>query len=138
MFKVHIQSLPWPQVLAFAGSSVRDREDVNTVPTTLTWDDLTTASLRPGSVRARSECVESEILIVSQCYTCICLFFLFENKMPLYNGIEHMVKDHSDSEKETHSHHYMSYSFRLAARVLLYVLSYRQDSTYHSHISLLA
>ena len=28
--------------------------------------------------------------------------------------------------------HYMDYSFRLAARVLLYAPSYRQDSTYHS------
>ena len=32
--------------------------------------------------------------------------------------------------QETHCRH-MGYSFRLAARVLLYALSYRQDSTYH-------
>ena len=38
----------------------------------------------------------------------------------------HMVKDHSD-----HCRH-MGYSFRLAARVCLYVPSHRQDSTYHS------
>ena len=32
--------------------------------------------------------------------------------------------------KETHCHH-IGYSFRLAARVLLYALSHRLDSTYH-------
>ena len=32
--------------------------------------------------------------------------------------------------KETR-HHHIGYSFRLAARVLLYAPSYRQDSTYH-------
>ena len=36
-----------------------------------------------------------------------------------------MVKDHSDSR-------HMGYSFRLAARVLLYAPSHRQDNTYHS------
>ena len=34
-------------------------------------------------------------------------------------GIRHMVKDHSDSEKG------------IAARVLLYAPSHRQDNTYH-------
>ena len=38
-------------------------------------------------------------------------------------GVRHMVKDHSDS--------HMGYSFRLAARVLLYASSHRQDNTYH-------
>ena len=41
-----------------------------------------------------------------------------------------MVKDHSDSEKETRCLH-MGYSFRLAARVLFYASSHRQDNTYH-------
>ena len=45
-------------------------------------------------------------------------------------GISHMVKDHSDSERGNHCYH-MGYSFRLAARVLLYAPSHRQDSTYH-------
>ena len=36
-------------------------------------------------------------------------------------GVRHMVKDHSDS-----------YHFRLAARVLLYAPSHRQDSSYHN------
>ena len=45
-------------------------------------------------------------------------------------GVIHMVKDHSDSERETRCRH-MGYSFRLAARVLLYA-SHRQDNTYHS------
>ena len=39
-------------------------------------------------------------------------------------GITHMVKDHSDS--------HIGYFFRLAARVLLYASSHRQDNTYHS------
>ena len=41
-----------------------------------------------------------------------------------------MVKNHSDYERETRS--IMGYSFQLAARVLLYAPSHRQDSTYHS------
>ena len=41
-------------------------------------------------------------------------------------GVRHMVKDHSDSEKGN-----MGYAFRLAARVLLYAPSHRQDNTYH-------
>ena len=36
-------------------------------------------------------------------------------------GVRHMVKDHSDSER--------GYSFRLAARVLLYASSHTQDNT---------
>ena len=46
-------------------------------------------------------------------------------------GISHMVKDHSDSEKGNLLRH-IGYSFQLAARVLLYAPSHRQDSTYHS------
>ena len=49
--------------------------------------------------------------------------------LPLY-GVGHMVKDHSDSEKGNQLGN-MGYSFRLAARVLLYAPSNRQDSTYH-------
>ena len=41
-------------------------------------------------------------------------------------GVRHMIKDHSDSERG------MGYSFRLAARVLLYAPSHRQDNTYHN------
>ena len=40
-----------------------------------------------------------------------------------------MIKDHSESE-ETRCRH-MGYSFQLAARVLLYASSQRQDKTYH-------
>ena len=48
-----------------------------------------------------------------------------------YMASDIMVKDHSDSEKETRCRH-MGYSFRLAARVLLYASSHRQDYyTYH-------
>ena len=43
-------------------------------------------------------------------------------------GITHMVKDHSEEARCRH----MGYSFRLAARVLLYASSHRQDNTYHS------
>ena len=45
-------------------------------------------------------------------------------------GVRHMVKDHYDCERETHFRH-MRYSFRLAARVLLYAPYLRQDNTYH-------
>ena len=41
-----------------------------------------------------------------------------------------MVKDHLMRE-ETSCHH-MGYFFQLAARVLLYASSHRQDSIYHS------
>ena len=40
-------------------------------------------------------------------------------------GVRHLVKDHSESES------HMGFSFRLAARVLLYAPSDRQDNTYH-------
>ena len=43
-----------------------------------------------------------------------------------------MVKDHSDSESGNRCCHYHGYSSRLAARVLLYAPSHRQDSTYHN------
>ena len=46
-------------------------------------------------------------------------------------GVTHMVKDHSDSEREETRCHHMGYSFRLAARVLLYASSHIQDNTYH-------
>ena len=43
-------------------------------------------------------------------------------------GVGRMVWDHSDSKEETHC---MGYSFRLAARVLLYASSDRHDSICH-------
>ena len=45
-------------------------------------------------------------------------------------GVGHMVKDHQIAREETRCRH-MGYSFRLAARVLLYASSHRQDNTYH-------
>ena len=45
-------------------------------------------------------------------------------------GVRHMVKDHSDGESGNPLFH-MGYSFQLAARVLLYAPSHRQDNTYH-------
>ena len=45
-----------------------------------------------------------------------------------FYGIGHMVKNDSAREETRCCH--MGYSFQLAARVLLYALSYRQDSTY--------
>ena len=42
-------------------------------------------------------------------------------------GFRHKLKNHSGSEREE-----TRYSFRLAARVLLYESSHRQDRTYHS------
>ena len=46
-------------------------------------------------------------------------------------GVRHMVKDHSDSKRGNPLPQH-GLSFRLAARVLLYAPSHRQDSTYHS------
>ena len=43
---------------------------------------------------------------------------LFNDAFNTLNGAGHMVKDHSDSER---GYNHMGYSFRLAARVLLYV-----------------
>ena len=44
-------------------------------------------------------------------------------------GVTHMVKHHSDSEREETCCRHMGYSFWLAARVLLYASSHRQDNT---------
>ena len=44
-------------------------------------------------------------------------------------GVRYMVRDHS--REETCCRH-IGYSFRLAARVLLYSSSHREDNTYHS------
>ena len=45
-------------------------------------------------------------------------------------SVEHMVENHS-ARKGSRCRLFMGYSFRLAARVLLYAPSHRQDSTYH-------
>ena len=45
-------------------------------------------------------------------------------------GVRHMVKTILIVRKETRCRH-ISYSYRLAARVLLYAPSHRQDNTYH-------
>ena len=45
-------------------------------------------------------------------------------------GVRHMVKDHSDSERGNPLPPH-GLLFPLAARVLLYASSHRQDSTYH-------
>ena len=47
-----------------------------------------------------------------------------------YMELDIMVKDHSDSERGNPLSQ-MGYSFRLAARVLLYPSSHRQGNTYH-------
>ena len=44
----------------------------------------------------------------------------------------YMVKDHSDSKIEETCCCHMGYSFRLAAKVLLYAPFHRRDSTYNS------
>ena len=46
-------------------------------------------------------------------------------------GVGHMVKHHSDSEREETRFRHMGYSFRLTASVFLYAPSHRQVSTYH-------
>ena len=45
-------------------------------------------------------------------------------------GVRHMVKDHSNSERGNPPRH-VGYHFRLAARVILYVSSRKQDNNYH-------
>ena len=46
-------------------------------------------------------------------------------------GVKYMVKDHSDSERGNLLPPHMGYSLPLAARVILYVSSHREDNTYH-------
>ena len=48
----------------------------------------------------------------------------------IYGYMASDIKDHSAREETCCQH--MGYSFRLAARVLLYASSHRQDDTYHS------
>ena len=63
------------------------------------------------------------------------MFYLTTHSTHFYlrlNGVRHMVKDHSDSEKGNPlPPHRLRYSYRLTARVLLYAPSHRQDNTYH-------
>ena len=47
-------------------------------------------------------------------------------------GIGHMVKTIQIAREETCCCHYLGYSFRLAARVLFYASSHRQDNIYYS------
>ena len=42
-----------------------------------------------------------------------------------------MVKDRSEIAREETRFRHMGYSFRLAARVLLYASTHREDNTYH-------
>ena len=61
-------------------------------------------------------------------------FFLFNDTLNTFYYaymVSDMVKDHFDRE-EINCHHYMGYSFQIAARYLLYAPSHRQDSTYHN------
>ena len=55
--------------------------------------------------------------------------FILKERNVLFNET-YMVKDHSASEETLRRRHYIGY--RLAARDLLYVPSYRRDSTYHA------
>ena len=45
--------------------------------------------------------------------------------------VRHMVNNHSYGKREETRCRHMGYSFRLAAKVLLYASSHRQDNTYH-------
>ena len=61
------------------------------------------------------------------------MFYLTAHSTHFYlrlYDVRHRVNDHSDRKKETRCRH-MGYSFRLAARVILYASSHRQDNTYH-------
>ena len=72
--------------------------------------------------------------------SCVCLsfgwghvifFFIYIFYLTMHST--HFIYGYvaSDSERETRCRH-IGYSFRLAARVLLYAPSHRQDKTYHS------
>ena len=58
-------------------------------------------------------------------------FYLMMHSTHFIYGVGHIVKDHLDKE-ETCCCHYMSYSFRLTTRVLLYEPFHKQYSTYWS------
>ena len=57
------------------------------------------------------------------------MFYLTTHSTHFIYG--YMASDHSDSKWGNLCRH-IGYSFRLAARVLLYASSHRQDNTYHS------
>ena len=48
-----------------------------------------------------------------------------------FYGAGHITKDHSNICDETICRHHMDYSFRLAARDLLYASYHRQNNTFH-------
>ena len=60
----------------------------------------------------------SFICIIPQPFTPVVEHWLEQEIAQWVYGIRHMVKDNSDNQRKTHSHHYMGYSFRLATRVL--------------------
>ena len=61
--------------------------------------------------------------------------FLFNDALNTFylrlHGVGHMVKEHSDNLRGNPMRHYMGHTFRLAAKVLLYASSHRQDCTYY-------
>ena len=57
------------------------------------------------------------------------MFYLTTHSTHFIYG--YMTSHHSNSEREKTCCSHMGYSFRLAARVLLYASSHRQDNTYH-------
>ena len=59
------------------------------------------------------------------------LFNLTTHSAHLY-GTDIWLRTTEIARKVTCCHHYMGYSFQLAARDILYVPSHRQDSTHHS------
>ena len=63
--------------------------------------------------------------------------FLFSNALKMFYlrlyGVRHMVKDLQIAREETRCRH-IGYSFRLAARILLYAPSHRQDNIYQDNI----
>ena len=88
-------------------------------------------------------CMHLSIYIfVSECVCMYVYIYMWKQGNVLFNdtlntfylrlyGVRHMVKDHSDSERGNQllPHRLL---FPLAARVLLYAPSHRQDSTYHN------
>ena len=54
-----------------------------------------------------------------------------EGRTVLFNDVIKQIIMINDHSEESRCCHYMGYSFRLAARVILYVQCYRKDSAYH-------
>ena len=88
--------------------------------------------------KRRNRCRACDVTVLRECCSCELQEdegnVLFNDALNTFYlqlyGVRHMVRSTQIAREETRCHH-MGYSFWLAARVLLYAPSHRQDSTYH-------